>query len=62
MACFSSPGHTEQGQTTGAFLQKDSWGARSVRLGMSGGQAETVGVPCHGLSSSSHLEIVGFPV
>lgn len=47
--CFSLPGHVEQEQTTGAFLQEDSWGARSVRWGqVSGGQAETVDVPCHG--------------
>lgn len=37
-------------------------GGSVYQMGVSGGQAETVGVPCHGLSSSSHLEIVGFPV
>lgn len=41
---------------------KGQLGSSFCQMGVSGGQAETVGVPCHGLSSSSHLEIVGFPV
>lgn len=46
----------------GDISSKGQLGDSVYQMGVSGGQAETVGVPCHGLSSSSHLEIVGFPM
>ena len=45
-----------------AISSEGQLGGSVYQMGVSGGQAETVGVPCHGLSSLSHLEIVGFPV